>query len=451
MKDKKLRFWGAADIGEGFISTVTNTYFSMFLTDVALLPLGLVSVVMMATSVFDFVAAPIAGALIAMVRPGKWGRQRSWFVYMPIITTIAFTLCFIPLSSPIVAAICITLGFCVGRGTYNVTWAANLSLIGIIADTPDARTKLTSQRMAGFNIGKLSSGYVTPVIVAAVAVWLGEKYSYSVMMFIAGIVLAAGYAVHFALSKGYEKDASVTTESDEEPKVGLKEIVVALVTNPQLLVTVCVDLTSNMGSFLLPALATYYYKYVAQDNNLLALHMLLTGFGGLIGTLIIRAVGNKVKDHRRLLLCVYPVIAAILFSCRFVAGIPVAFLALNIVYQIITGVTQPLELQLYMDNVIYHKYKTGVDANSFIMSMCNVSVKFATMLKSVIIPFVLMTAGYVAGAEPTEALKQGIVNAYTIIPAIIPLVGFVMLKFFYKLTKPEVERMKQELKERESN
>ena len=77
MKNKRLRLWGAADIGEGFISTVSNTYFSMFLTDIALLPLGLVSVVMMITSVFDFVVAPIAGALITMIKPGKWGSIRQ--------------------------------------------------------------------------------------------------------------------------------------------------------------------------------------------------------------------------------------------------------------------------------------------------------------------------------------------------------------------------------------
>ncbi len=448
MKNKRLRLWGAADIGEGFISTVSNTYFSMFLTDIALLPLGLVSVVMMITSVFDFVVAPIAGALITMIKPGKWGRLRSWFVYMPLITTVAYALCYVPVSSGVVCAALITLFYCIARCTYNITWASNLSMIDLVADSPSTRTKLTSQRMAGFNIGKLSSGYVTPVLVAAVAVSIGDRYSYAVMMIVAGVVMTAGYAVHFFLSAGYEDTAS--TVGDSEPRVGLKQILQALVTNPQLLVTVLIDLTSNMGSFLLPALATYYYKYVAQDTNLLALHMLLTGFGGLAGTLLIRFAGDKIEDHRRTLLAVYPVIALVLFSCRFVAEIPVLFLALNVLCQTITGFTQPLELQLYMDNVIYHKYKTGVDANGFIMSMCNVSVKLATVLKSVIIPFVLMTAGYVAGAEPTEALKQGIVDAYTIIPAIIPLVGFVMLRFFYKLSRTEVYRMKEEMKAKES-
>lgn len=43
--DKRLRFWGLADIGEGFIATVTNTFFAIFLTDIALLPLEWVSAV----------------------------------------------------------------------------------------------------------------------------------------------------------------------------------------------------------------------------------------------------------------------------------------------------------------------------------------------------------------------------------------------------------------------
>lgn len=447
MKDKKLRFWGAADIGEGFLSTVSNTYFSLFLTDVALLPLSAVSFVMMITSVFDFIAAPVAGGIISGTKPMKWGKIRSWLLVAPPIAMIFSALSYIPYSSATFTVISITVCYIIARAAYNISWAGNLSLINVVADTPDVRTKLTSQRMAGFNIGKLSCGYITPVLASAFASAFGEKYSYALVLLIAGILLVLGQLTHFAISKGYENSLNSDEAIDlaDEKPVSLKEMFVALGTNPQLLITVCVDLTSNMGSFLLPALATYYYKYVAEDMALMSLHMLLTGFGGLIGSVLIRTIGNKIKDHRTFLCFVYPIIAILLFSCRFVAQMPVVFMILNIISQTLTGTTQPLELQLYMDNVIYHKYKTGVDANSFIMSLSNMPVKFATILKSAIIPFVLMQAGFVAGMDPTPELKQGIINAYTIIPAIIPVIGFILLKFFYKLSRSEVIRMKEEM------
>ena len=451
MNKKRLRLWGAADIGEGFIATVSNTYFSLFLTDVAMLPLGYVSIIMLITSIYDFIIAPIAGGIIAAVKPMKWGRLRSWLLICPPVAAIFFTFSYIPLSSAILSTLFIILTFFIAKGAYNISWAANLSLIGVIAQTPAERTKLTSQRMAGFNIGKLASGYITPLLAAAFAGVVGSKFSYAPMLMLAGIVLISGQLVHFWASKGYEQEKSSDVEqSAEDETVGLKEMFMALATNPQLLITVLIDLTSNMQSFLLPALATYYYKYVAQNTNLMALHMLLTGFGGLAGSLLVRSMGNKIKDHRKFLLIAYASIALLLFSCRFAAYTPVIFLAINVVCQIFTGTTQPLELQLYMDNVIYHKYKTGVDANSFIMSLSNMPVKFATILKSIIIPFVLMSAGYTAGAEPTPALQQGIINAYTIIPALIPVLGFIMLKFFYKLNRDEVIRMKKELETKEA-
>lgn len=445
MNNKRLKFWGAADIGEGFIATVSNTYFSLFLTDVAMLPLSYVSIIMLATSIYDFIIAPVAGGIIAAVRPMKWGRLRSWLIVCPPIAAIFFTLSYIPLNSAILSTIFIILTFFMAKCAYNISWAANLSLIGIIAQTPEERTKLTSQRMAGFNIGKLSSGYITPILVATFAKTTGNKFSYAPMLLIAGIVLTLGQLVHFWASEGYEEKRLSSSLTADDETIGLKDMLLALGTNPQLLVTVLIDLTSNMQSFLLPALATYYYKYVAQDTNLMAMHMLLTGFGGLLGSVLVRSLGDKIKDHRKFLLMVYPSIAILLFSCRFAAHVPVLFMAINIVLQIFTGTTQPLELQLYMDNVIYHKYKTGVDANSFIMSMSNMPVKFATILKSIIIPFVLMSAGYTAGAEPTKALQQGIINAYSIIPSLIPLLGFIMLKFFYKLNRNEILRMKEEL------
>lgn len=445
MKDKKLNFWGAADIGEGFLATIHNTYFSLFLTDVALLPLSAVSIIMLVTSIFDFIAAPIAGAVISGTKPMKWGRIRSWLLVAPPIAMIFSMLSYVPYSSSLLTTLSIIICFIIARGAYNISWAGNLSLISVISDTPNTRTKLTSQRMAGFNIGKLSCGYITPLLAAYFASKFGEKYSYAFVLLIAGLILVLGQIVHFTISKDYEVGNINKVDIGDEKTVGLKDMLTALVTNSQLLITVCVDLTSNMGSFLLPALATYYYKYVAEDIDLMALHMLLTGFGGLIGSMLIRTLGNKIKDHRAFLCCIYPIIAIILFSCRFVAEIPVLFMILNIICQTLTGTTQPLELQLYMDNVIYHKYKTGIDANSFIMSLSNMPVKFATILKSAIIPFVLMQAGFVAGMKPTPELKQGIINAYTIIPAIIPIIGFILLKFFYKLTRNEVLRMKEDI------
>ncbi|MFZ7133280.1 MAG: MFS transporter [Eubacteriales bacterium] len=444
IQKKKLRFWGAADIGEGFVATVTTTFFAVFLTDIARLPLAWVSLVMLITSWFDFFIAPTAGAIMSTIKPKKWGKLRSWLFICPPIAAFFFVFHFASFSNPILTAITTTGSFMLARLTYNISWTANLSMIGVMSSTPKERAKLTSQRMAGFNIGKLSSGYIAPIIVAYF-LSTNERFAYPAVMVLAGVILISGHLIHFNISRGYENEGSSV---DKRDTLTLKEILISLGKNPQLLITILIDLSSNMGTFVLPSLVVYYYNYVSGIPTLLSLHLFLTGLGGLCGTLIIRVFGDKIKDHKKQLLFTYLIVAVLMFSCRFVAYQPYLFLAINVITQTIIGTNQPLELGLYMDNVIYNEWKTGINANSAIMGMANLPVKLAIILRSIIVPFALMSAGYVAGMDPTPELKNSLINAYTIIPAIIPLIGFILLKFFYKFSREDVAKMKLEIQQR---
>ena len=75
------------------------------------------------------------------------------------------------------------------------------------------------------------------------------------------------------------------------------------------------------------------------------------------------------------------------------------------VVAVLTGMTQPFELNLYIDNTVYYRVKTGRDATGFIMGLCNLPLKFASIIKSTLIPFTLMAVGYVANATPTPQMR----------------------------------------------
>lgn len=440
----KLILWGAADIGEGFIAIVSSTYLSIFLTDVALLPLGIFSAVMMITSMFDFVMAITAGGIIDSIKPMKWGKLRSWILICPPITAIFFIVHFISVpGKALLSASIITIGYILARGSYNLSYTANVSLINVMAKDQTQRSRLSSQRMIGSNIGRLMGNYLTPIIVAAIAVRYAEREAYPILMAFAGVFFILMNLIHFYISKGYDS-TDVQTEIGKKDTVSFKQIITALSTNSQLLITVIIDLTSNVAALVLPSLAVYYYKYVSETPEMVPTHMLFIGLAGMGGALFVRLFATKVKSYKTFLLCVYLLIAACLFSTRFAAGNAYVFLGINVVVHLFTGMTQPFELNLYMDNVIYSEWKTGVSANSLIMGMSNLPVKLATVLKSALISAALIGAGYVAG-DVTPELKQSLINAYSIIPACIPLVGFVFLKFFYKLTPEKISEMKAEI------
>ena len=442
----KYLLWGVESIGEGWIGIVSSTYLAMFMTDIALIPLALVSGAMLIMSISDLLLATSAGAIISMMRPGKWGRLRTYLLLAPPFTVIFYIMHFVSVpNQALLTAVIITVGFIAARFFYNLVYAANVSLINVIAKDQENKNRLSSQRMIGSNAGRMLGNYLTPTIVVALAAAFSERTLYPFMMIGAGIIYIITNLVHFSLSKGYETASDNIKVTNDYEKLSIKAVFTILSKNPQLLVTMIIDLSSNVAALVLPSIAVYYYKYVAARPDLTAMHMLAIGLAGMAGSMIVRAIGPKVKDPRKFLLAVYPFVAIFLFGTRFVASNPYLFMAFNVMVHGLTGTTQTFELSLYMDNVTYTKYKTGKDANALIMGISGVTVKIAEVLKSVMIPFVLMTSGYVAG-KATEQVKVSIINAYSIIPAIIPIIGFLLLKFFYKLTVEKMNAIRAEEK-----
>lgn len=439
--DRKFLFWGIESIGEGWIAIVSSTYLAMFMTDIALIPLGLVSGAMLVMSISDFIFATTSGAVISMIRPKRWGRLRSYLLICPPITAIFYIIHFISIpKNTVLTTLIITVGFIVAKLLYNLVYTANVSLITIIARDQKAKNRLSSQRMIGSNAGRMLGNYLTPVIVLAASASVSERALYPLIMVGVGVVYILTNLIHFALSKGYETAGETIQVKRDGDTLSLKTIISLLSKNHQLLVTLIIDLSSNVAALVLPSLSVYYYKYVAQRPDLTSVHMLLIGLASVAGSLLVRVLDSKVKNPRKALLYIYPIISICLFSTRFFSHNIYIFMALNVLVHGLTGTTQPFELSLYMNQVIYTKYKTGQNANALIMGLSGVTVKIANIVKSGLIPFALMTSGYVAGTVTPE-VKASIIKAYSTIPAIMPLIGFILLKFFYKLTKEKMDEI----------
>lgn len=451
--NKKMLLWGIGTAGEGFVSIISSTYLSYFLTDVLKLPLSVSGPVLIVTSVGSFAIASFIGVFIAAVKPMRWGRLRSWLLVAPPIGAVFFVLHFTRLSNnPIVCGILIVLCYIVAITAFNLAYTANISLTNIIANNQEERNRFNSQRMIGSNVGRLSGNYLVPVLVTAFAATMPERISYPLLIGIAGLFFIAFELIQFSLAKGKE-DEYFKSNNITDSSLKFKDMFSILKSNGQLLVTLLIDLTSNVASIALPSLAVYYYKYVAEKREMVSTHMLCIGLAGLCGALIVRLFGKKVKSFKKCLLVVYLIISALLASTKLVQGNATAFLCMNIGIHLLTGTTTPFEMNLYQDNVIYSEWKTGVNANALIMGLSEIPVKVAGVLKSVLLTVALATAGYdpISGVAPTASVKNAIANAYAFIPAIIPLIGFILLLSAYKLTPEKVANMKKEIKQRNNN
>ncbi len=437
MRGKKYNFWGLGNIGEGVVSMVTSTYFIIFLTDTAKLPLGMVSLISLFGSILDFLLVPLSGALLIATKPMKWGKYRSWLLISPPFVILCYLLCFtvVP-DSQILTAVCALLGYVGGKIAWNIGYAANASLTAVLSEASKSNTRFTSQRMMGSNIGRLIGNSLTPAIVAAVAVTMGEVSGYRITILVFGTVYLLTCLIHFYISGS--KKQSDTVCAEKKDKMSVKEVVKILAVEPRLLVTLIIDLTSNVASLALPSLAVYYYKYCAGAPALVSTHMLIIGFGGLVGASAVRALGKLVRKTKLVLIILYALVALSLLSIRLFPTDTFYFLAIGAAVSLFTGMTSPIELTLYINHAEHYRRKTGQDATGFIMGLSNLPVKFASIIKSTLIPFALMSAGYVANAEATPQMQKAIINAYTFVPTLFPVCGIVLLSLFYRHNGKEI-------------
>ncbi|MDR2840127.1 MAG: MFS transporter, partial [Paludibacter sp.] len=231
-------------------------------------------------------------------------------------------------------------------------------------------------------------------------------------------------------------DVSVKTE-----KLSIREMARAIIHTPSLLPVFVADTASNCTSFLLPTLAVYYWTHVAEKPEWLALQMLVMSICGVCGAFNSRFLMRKFAIRTACLL-VYPFITVLLFSTRFVADSPLLFIAVSAIAQFFISNTQPMENKLYLDAAEYSERETGISAKGSILSIATVADVGATLIRNLVISAVFIIIGYTA-VDVSDAIKQRIVDTYSLLPALFPVIAWVSMFFFYKLA-PEKKRINNE-------
>lgn len=445
-----LHFWGVSQIGYQLMQNMDTTFFSYFLTDVVLFSVALSGTILTMTSTIDLIYSIIVGAVVGMLPPMKWGRLRSYQLVLPPICIIFFTLQFTSFGNGIGSAFLIILAYVITHMCMQTAYTADFAMVQELAATPADRVKLNSNRMVGSNLGRLICSYAVPTFVAAVQSIISENYAYMLLAFVWAVVLTIGYWIHFRIGRGYENQA-VDGVAVKDENLKFKDVINAVTTNGYLLAILISDLSSNVGSFVIPALNVYYYNYVAVSipNAGLAVHLLLTSLAGLIGAWLAGVVGERVRNKRKILIISYTsVIALLLISRVFALTNGYLFMVFQSLMQMVVGFTQPIESDLYMDVAVYHEWKTGKNCTALIMGLLNIPIKLSGVIKSLVITGLLVSVGYVAGMEATPQLAKGIANAYVTAPLIAPAIGLIVMSFIFKLSYDRVAKMQEEINAR---
>ncbi len=97
--NKEILAFSLLPLGFFFIDCTVYTVINFYMTDVLKLSMGLVSIVLLGTKVWDAINDPIMGQIVERTRT-KWGKCRPYLLWIPAFFAITTALLFLPVRFP---------------------------------------------------------------------------------------------------------------------------------------------------------------------------------------------------------------------------------------------------------------------------------------------------------------------------------------------------------------
>lgn len=455
---KELKtFFGVGDLGFNWMSNIETYYYAYFLTNVAQFPLALVTMIQTIGSVIDAALSWTYGIMLNKMKPLKWGRYRSWLAVLPWLVPFLYLFQFKNIGTGVGAATIIIIGTVTSHIAWNIPYVANMAMVNIASSSADDRNALSSVRTLWTYLARMSYSYVGPGLVAFFTAKLGVHNAYAATAFALGALMAALYFAHFVMFRGYEETGEeemerLAKEAASKKESGQKQagIGAAIASNPQVLGVLGAYLFYMMYSFCYSAFAVYYGNYIAMDPGFLTRFLLFSNITGVIGSVVCRKVAKKLSSKGTFsvaLLC----IAVLYFIAYIFRHAPTVVIVLMSIAGFFAAFVTAMVIPMLANCSIYSEYKTGVNCTGAVMGFLNVPIKVAVITRGLFISAVLGITGFspaIAVEEASESVKNGIAVGFTVIPAVLLVIGLLIVTFGYRLKDSDIETYSAEIAKR---
>lgn len=451
-KPKKLSttlkyFFGVGDAGFVLMSNVETFYFMTFLTDLAGFGAGIAGLINSVFTTVDACLSWLYGGIINGTKAKRWGRYRSWLIIVPWMVPFLYALMFLRVSdNEMLSAVVIIAAAILSHVVWNFGYVANATLISVVGKTPEDKATLASSRATWNNIGGLLFSYLGLPFATLLAGYVGEKNKFAAVAFCLGILMVVTYFAHFKMTDGYEEigEEQQIQKGNDKTKVTIPEMFASLFKNPPLMVLMLADLAKWCVKFVTAASAIYYFRDAAGSPGLMKQYTLCVSLGAIIGAFSMRYIARKLSSRTTMILS-YGGMAVAMFLIYVMYANPFMVIALMTIAHIFYGIAFAASPALYADTVVYATWKTGRDASGWIMGLQNLPLKVGVFMRGVILSSCLVAVGWQSGVVLEGSARQGMTIAFAVVPAILCVIGMVLLIFGFKITREKVAQYQAEI------
>ncbi|MDR0584040.1 MAG: MFS transporter [Treponema sp.] len=434
--------YGLGDLASNLSWIFIGSYFVIFLTDVAGIEAAIVSVMLLATKVWDGVNDPIVGAIEEQTK-SRFGRFRPWILYCSPLLAIVNILCFTaPFSGAVAKVIWGCIGYILIDTFYGMVNLAYGALSTVMTYDPKERTELSAWRMIGQNVGSVILSLISMPLILFFSG--GEKpiaRGYTITTAIYAIAAIPMFLILFFNSREAVKPV-------EERKVPIKETIRVVLTNKPLVYIFFMSLFYMTGFIARLGIVVYYYIYILKRFDLIGPLMMLPHLFAAGTMFFSKSFIDRIGKKRSIAIgcIVIPAVLFLIFLIDPTASTTLLFI-FTALYGIALGLLQPTVMARVPDAIDYMEDKTGVRADGTSYTAISLSTKIAAAI-GVSIGLAIMGAfGYAANMDQSAKSIQGINIAANLFPAACFLLTLIPL-VLYKLTPERNAEIRERLQKK---
>ncbi len=441
--------YGIGDSASNFFFQVFNIFLLYYYTDIFGLSPAAVGTMFIVTKIVDAVSDPIMG-LIADRTNSRWGKFRPYLLW----AAIPYGVCgYAMFANPdlsdsgklIYAYVTYTL-MMLSYTAINVPYSA---LLGVISPSSIERTKVASYRfICAFGAAWVIGTFVTPLknILGAG----DEANGFRLTMIIFAVISVVLFWITFATTRERVKP----TQTSMDVKADLK----ALLRNGPWLALFLAAIFTLMNAAVRGGTLLYYFKYYVGDDGAriflifdkTAVFMSLGLMAMIAGIALTKSLSERFE--KRSLLIFLTVLNSISMAAFYIIPPEQYWLmvAVNCIGAFVIGPTPALVWAMYADCADYGEWKTGRRTTALVFSTLQFAQKMGLAVGAGLAGIILSLFGFIANETQTAASMAGIRFMFSILPAILAIMGAVAI-VFYRLDSSKIDDIEQELLERHND
>ena len=439
---KEIFAFGCGEVSTNILFAVTTVLLTFFYTDVIGVSAATVGLIIGVSQIFNGISDVAAGIIIDRTR-SKYGKSRSWMLYMSVPYAISFVLLMtVPKVGEYAQAIYIFIAYnLLMTVVYTMLYLAFTTLYAFMTRDQGERAKLTVVRMTMSPIANIA---VTMTFLKIVNSFGGDQAAW--------IKVTAIYALIACLlmlfSFFHTKERVDVKDDLGDNKLPVKTALKVLGQNKYFIMLAIFFIILAHYMTFRGTMLMYCCKYILGNEEMMGTINMASQVTMIIFIPLVGLLAKKIKKRD---LCIGGggiIIVGSLMVYFSPANVPLVF-AGSLLQGIGASPAYALIFVMIADSNEYGHWKTGIRTPGVIQSAASCGQKFGSGAGSAIIGAIMAASGYngLAAAQTPKA-NATIVGLYTFGLAFFGLAMIVVL-LFYKLDS-EYPAVMDELLRRES-